>query len=339
MEKLEEKVLNTIKKYELIKNGDNIVIGVSGGPDSMALLNALYQLKSIIDMHLSVAHINHMMREEADSETEYVKSYCEEHNIEFYMRKIDVNRIAEEMKMSTELVGRNARYEFFEEVAKNINANKIATAHTANDNAETILMNMIRGSGTSGLKGIEKIRDNKLIRPIIECTRQEIEEYCANQNLQPKYDKTNQENIYTRNKIRNILIPLLEKEFNPNIIETLNRLSTIATKEDNFFHKIVEKEFENLNKTGDNTIKENSEYKTTIILDLRMFNHLEDIIKSRVILYTINKILGTTQGIEKVHIDDIIKLCGNNIGNKYLTPNKNIKIYVKKGKIFFMGKT
>ena len=335
MELLEEKVLNTVNKYELIKNGDNIVVGVSGGPDSMALLNVLYNLKNQLKIeNIYVAHINHMLRDEADEETKYVEDFCKGKNIECYEKRVDIEKLAEEKKIGTELAGRNKRYEFFDKVLKKVGANKIATAHNANDNAETVLMNMIRGTSSSGLKGIEKIRDDKYIRPIIECARNEIEEYCKNNKLEPKYDKTNNENIYTRNKIRNLLIPYIEKEFNPSIIEALNRLSTLVAKEDKYFVKIVEKEFENIKIAGDKEEEQN-----TIILDLKKFNNLDEVIKSRLILYTINKVIGTSQGIEKIHIEDIIKLCGNNIGNKYLTPNKNIKVYIKKGKIFFIGQT
>lgn len=343
--KLREKVLQTIQKYELIENGDNIVIGVSGGPDSMTLLNVLNELKEKLDIEIFVAHINHMIREEADEETEFVKRYCENIGVKCYVKKIDIQKRAEEQKVSTELAGRNERYTFFEEVAQKEGANKIATAHNANDNAETILMNLLRGSGTSGLKGIEKIRNGKFIRPILECTRKEIEEYAKQKNLHPRYDSTNDENIYTRNKIRNELIPFLEEKFNPNIIEGLNRLSTIVAKEEEYFHKIVENTFSKLQITGDNSeefikqssnINQNNQNKM-IILDLKGFNELDEVIKSRLTLYTINKLLGSTQGIEKIHIDDIIQLCGNNIGNKYLTPNKKIKVFVKKGKVFFIN--
>ncbi len=345
MDNLEEKILNVIKQYELIKYGDTIVVGVSGGPDSMTLLNVLYSLKDKLGIHLAVAHINHMIREEADDDSEYVKAYCKKYNIDFYVKKVDVTKISQEEKKSTELVGRNMRYMFFDEVAQKVNANKIATAHTANDNAETVLMNLMRGSGTTGLKGIEKVRDNKFIRPLLTCTRREIEQYCQEKQLHPRYDKTNKENIYTRNKIRNILIPSIEKEFNPNIVETLNRLSQIMQDDEEFFHKIVEKEFENIQIAGDNldekaVIEEQGNgYSKNIILNLKKFRELDNVIKSRMILYTINKLLGTTQGIEKVHIDDIIKLCDNHVGNKYLIPRKNLKVYVKKGKIFFMGRT
>ena len=327
--KLQDKVLKTIQKYNLIQNGDSIVIGVSGGPDSMTLLNVLINLKQKLEISkIVVATVNHMIREEAEEETKFVENFCESHGIEFYLKKVDVQEEAKSKKISTELAGRNARYDFFEEVLKKTGSNKIATAHNSNDNAETVLMNLLRGSGVSGLKGIEKIRDGKFIRPIIECKRSEIEQYCLENKLNPRYDKTNNENTYTRNKIRNMLIPYIEENFNPNIVDSLNRLSTIATKEDEYIHKIVENSFKNIVITADMGKKE-------IILDLKKFNELDEVIKSRLILYTISEILGTSQGIEKIHIEDIIKLCGNNIGNKYLMPNKNIKIFVKKGKIFF----
>lgn len=189
-------------------------------------------------------------------------------------------------------------------------------------------MNIIRGSGTSGLKGIVPVREEKFIRPLIETTREEIEKYCEEKKLNPRYDKTNKENIYTRNKIRNLLIPYIEKEFNPNIINTLNRLSEISNEENKYFEKIVENTYNEI------LMKENV---NSIELDLKKFNLLESVIKSRIILYTINKLLGNCQGIELINIKDIIKLCENNIGNKFLIPNKKIKILVKNKKIFFIS--
>ena len=189
-------------------------------------------------------------------------------------------------------------------------------------------MNILRGSGTSGLKGIQPVRDNKFIRPLIEFTRLEIEEYCKLYKLNPRIDKTNSENIYTRNKIRNMLIPYIQDEFNPNIIKTLNRLSEISSGENEYLDKVVENEYNKI------VIKE--EIGESIELDLKQFNLLEMVIKSRIVLYTINKLLGNCQGIELIHIKDIIKLCENNVGNKFLIPNKKVKILVKNKKIFFV---
>ena len=325
----DKKILSIIKKYNLIEENDKIVIGVSGGPDSMCLLDVLFKNKDKLNVKVIVAHVNHQIRAEANNETEYVKEYCKTRNIPCFIKKIDVISLAKKQKIGTEEMGRKIRYEFFEEVANKESANKIATAHNANDNSETVLMNIIRGSGISGLKGIEIKRKNLLtnveyIRPLLEIKREEIENYCKENRLNPKIDKSNFENIYTRNKIRNNLIPYLENEFNSNIIDTLNRLSNIAKEEEVYFSNIVKQLYKEI------LIEEKQD---EIILDLKKLNNQEKVIKEKLIIYTINRLIKTTNGIGKVHIEDIIKLCENNIGNKYLTPNKNIKILVGKGKI------
>ena len=326
---MEKKVLETIKKYNLIENGDKLVLAVSGGPDSITMLDILNEIRNekIINFEICVAHINHMIREEAKSDELYVKKYCEEKNIDFYSKSIDVLKLANNNKTGTEEMGRIVRYKFFDEVLEKTGSNKVSIAHNKNDKAETMIMNILRGSGISGLKGIEPKR-GKYIRPLIECERYEIENYCKEKNLNPRIDKTNFDNTYTRNKIRNIVIPYIKQEFNPNIINTLSRLSELVVEEDDYIENKVKEVYETL------LIKED---KKEIILDLKKFNEEEKVIKSRIVLYTITRLLGNCQGIGKVHIEDIIKLCSNNIGNKFLTPNKNIKILVKNHKIYFLS--
>ena len=325
---MKNKVLKTIKKYNLIENGDKLVLAVSGGPDSIAMLNILKELReeqSKLNFEIVVAHINHMIRKEAKEDEEYVRDYCEKNKIQFYSKSIDVQKMANNNKIGTEEAGRIVRYEFFDEILEKTNSNKVAIAHNKNDKAETIIMNLLRGSGVSGLKGIEP-RRGKYIRPLIECERYEIEKYCEEQKLNPRIDKTNFENEYTRNKIRNIVIPYVKKEFNPNIIETLSRMSELVTEEEEYIEKHIKIEYKKI------LIEEN---KKQIILDLKKFNNEEKVIKSRLVLYTITRLFATSKGIEKIHIEDIIKLCKRNIGNKYLTPNKNIKVLVKNHKIYF----
>ena len=331
---IENKVLETIKKYQLIEKEDKLVIGVSGGPDSMALLHILLTLQEkeqIPSCTLLVAHVNHMLRKEADEETAYVEEFCRLHQIPCFVKRAKVEELAKKAKMGTEEMGRNIRYQFFEEVRQKEKAQKIVTAHHANDNAETVLMNIIRGSGTAGLKGIEPIRKNEknvvFVRPLLNCTKEEIYEYCKEKKLQPKIDKSNQENVYNRNKVRNILIPFLEKEWNPNIVATLNRLSELARQENQYLERQTQKAYEDM------VLEEG---KDSIVLSLKKWNGQDFVIKSRVIRYTINRLLGTTKDIEKIHIEDIIKLCENNVGNKYLIPNKKVKVLVNKGKIFFL---
>ena len=322
-----ETILNTINKYNLINPDDTIVVAVSGGPDSMCLLDNLISLKEELKIkQIIVAHLNHMIREEARTETEYVENYCRERNIECYIKFVNIIEKAKEEKIGTEEAGRKERYSFFEEVSKKVNANKIAIAHNCNDNAETVLMHLLRGSGISGLCGIKPYREGKFIRPLIKCKRDEIEQYCEDNKLYPKYDKSNNDNTYTRNRIRNELIPYIQKEFNPNIVETLDRLSELVSDEEKYMEETIKNAYEDI------CIEENT---GKIILDLKKFNLSEYVIKTRLVLYITKKIFGTSNGIEKKHVEDIIILCGNNIGNKYLMPNKNFKVTVKNKKIYF----
>ncbi len=326
---MKDKVLNTIKKYKLIENEDKLVLAVSGGPDSIAMLDILNKIrtnkKTDLNFQIVVAHVNHMIREEADDDEQYVKDYCKKNEIEFYAKSIDVQKLAHTNKIGTEEAGRLARYKFFDEVLKKTKATKIAIAHNKNDKVETVLMHVLRGSGIEGLRGIEPKREN-IIRPLIECERNKIEIYCEENKLNPRIDKTNFENIYNRNKIRNMVIPYIQKEFNPNIIETIDRLSDIVTLEDEYMEKQTKKIYQEL------LIKENQK---EIIINLKGFNLQETVIKSRLIRYIIKRLFGNTASIEKIHIDDVIKLCANNVGNKYLMPNKNVKILVKDHKVYF----
>ncbi len=345
----EKKVLKTIKENELIEKGDKIVLAVSGGPDSISMLNCLYKIYSC-NLCLSpiatlvVAHVNHMIREEAKEEETFVKNFCKEKNIEFYSKSIDVIKFANNNKIGTEEAGRIARYDFFDEILEKTGANKIAIAHNKNDKVETMIMNVFRGSGLSGLKGIEPKRD-KYIRPLIDCERQEIEKYCDEEKLNPRIDKTNFENIYTRNKIRNIVIPYVIDNFNPNFIGAMDRLSYLIMEQDDYIEKVVEEKYQemlveescNWGQAQIATCKAYlSPIATQIVLDLKKFNNEEKVIKSRIVLYTITRLFGSTKGIEMVHVEDIIKLCSNNIGNKYLTPNKNVKVLIKNHKIYFL---
>ena len=346
------KVFNTIVKYQLIETGDVLVLGVSGGPDSITMLDILLKIKqeNQISFDFVVAHVNHMIREEAKEDEKYVKEYCMKNDIQFYGKSIDVQKIAYTNKISTEEAGRDVRYKFFDEVLQKIKGNKIAIAHNKNDRVETMIMNELRGCGIQGLKGIEPIR-GKYIRPLIECERKEIEEYCKENHIEPRIDKTNFENVYTRNKIRNIMIPYVEQEFNPNFIETMNRLSNLVVEQEEYIQKQVENIYEKIvleekigryyienisSKQANEQIEQNEKNeqdKEYVILDLKKFNEQEKVIKSNIILYTITRLFHTTKGIEKIHIEDIIKLCANNIGNKFLMPNKNLKVFIKNREI------
>lgn len=332
-----QEVLDTITKYNLIKSGDKIVLGVSGGPDSIAMLNILNELKQELNFSIVVCHINHGLRENAIRDEKFVEDFCKKKNIEFFVLHADINKTSKEEKKGLEETGRKIRYEFFDKILKQTSSNKIAIAHNKNDNAETVIMNLLRGSGINGLKGIEP-KNGLYIRPLIEINRKKIERYCEIEKLNPVIDETNNENIYTRNKIRNIIIPYIEEEFNPNIIENIGRLSEIAKEQTDFIKNQTKQIYENILIKENNLEKEvySEENLPTIIIDLKEFNKQENIIKKNIILFSIEKLFGSTRGIEKVHIDDIIKLCFNNIGNKFLTPNQFTKIVIKNKKIYII---
>ncbi|MBO5141664.1 MAG: tRNA lysidine(34) synthetase TilS [Clostridia bacterium] len=322
---MKNKVKQTIEKYNLINEEDKILVAVSGGPDSISLLNVLHDL----GYNLCVAHVNHGLRENAKKDEEFVKNFCEERNIPCFIKKINLKELMESdialKGMSTEEAGRKARYDFFNEVLRKQNCNKIATAHNSNDNVETVIMNMVRGSGLSGLKGIDASRDN-IIRPLIETSRKEIEEYCKENNLNPRHDESNDETVYTRNKVRLELIPYIEKNINSNVVNNITRMSKIISEEERFILDLVEQSYNEI------VLKES---ETEIICSLKLFNNLDVVLKRRLILKMIIKVLGNAKDIEKVHVDDIVKLCQNNVGGKFLTPNKNIKISVLRGKVKF----
>lgn len=294
----------------------------------MTLLNILLNMKRLcsnddkkkiektIDFSLVVAHVNHGLRENAKKDEEYVKDYCNKNGIEFYLLHADIKEESKKLKRGLEDTGRIIRYTFFDEIMEKINGNKIAIAHNMNDRAETIIMNLMRGTGLEGLKGIE-LQNGKYIRPLLTCSREEIEKYCADCNLNPRHDESNDENDYTRNKIRNIVIPYIKKEFNPSIEESIVRLSDIVMDDMEWIDEEIQKKYEEI------VI---SREKDRVVLNRKKLNFQKKAVQKRIILKSINDIFGTTQGIEKIHIDDIVKLCNNNIGNKYLTPNKYTKV-------------
>ena len=334
---LKEIVLNTIKKFNLIEDGDRIVLGVSGGPDSLSMLNILNELRKEenIKFDIVVAHINHGIRENAKIDEEFVLDFCKKIDVKCYVLHTNIKELSKKSGKGLEETGRIERYNFFDEVLEKTKSNKIAIAHNSNDCAETIIMNIIRGSGLSGLKGIEA-KTGKYIRPLIEAKREIIEQYCEKEILNPRHDETNDENFYTRNKIRNVAIPYIKEELNPNIIDTLLRLSDIAKDDISYLDLKTQEAYEDMC-LEENFSKENvynDEKGAKIILDLKKFNSENKAIQKRVILYAINELFGTTKGIEKIHIEDIIKLCNNNIGNKFLTPNKKTKIVIKNKKIY-----
>ena len=207
-------ILKVNKKYNLIENNDIIVVGFSGGPDSVFLVEMLKKLKNFINFKIYLVHINHLLRgEDADSDENFSFEYAKKNNLEIFIKRIPVKEIAKEVGKTFEEVGREERYKFFSEIYEKVGANKIATAHNKDDQIETFLFRLIRGTSLQGLEGI-KIKNNNIIRPISEIYKKDILEYLNKNKIQYKIDKTNFENEFTRNSIRLDLIPFIEKRYN-----------------------------------------------------------------------------------------------------------------------------
>lgn len=299
---LSDKVFENINKYELIQEGEKVLVGVSGGPDSLCLLHVLLSLKNKLNINLAVIHINHMLRgKEAYADETYVKSQCEKFGIENCSVILDVKNIAKKDKISNEEAGRKVRYEEFETYAKKINASKIAVAHNLNDQTETIILNIIRGTGLDGLKGMDFKRDN-IIRPLLNIERKDIEDYCTKNSLMPRTDATNFEDTCTRNKVRLKLIPFISEYFETDINLSINKMKNLI-KEDADFLEIITEEYFNKSLLS----KTNSE----ICLDISKLDKLHNAIQKRVIRYALNELKGNLTNVSAVHIDSILDLVKN----------------------------
>lgn len=306
-----ETVLKTIKENNMFNKGDKVIVAVSGGPDSICLLHILNTLKSELQITLYAAHINHCLRgKDSDDDELYVKKFCGNINVEFRSRKVDINQMAETKKISSETAGREARYEFFSDLKNEFKAQKIAIAHNSNDQAETILMRIMRGTGMEGLIGIRPVRDDIFVRPLIDCARENIEKYCLNNNLNPRIDKTNLEPIYARNKIRLQLIPYIEKNFNEDIVEALNRLSNIIKVDNDYLDKIAKEKYKKYCDIN----------KEKVIISKEAFLEHESIV-TRIIRFAFYNVSGNLYNFEKIHIYDVIDVQKHSTGKMLMLPN------------------
>lgn len=222
----------TIQKYNMLSNGDGVIVALSGGADSTALLSALNSIKEIYDLTIYAAHLNHGIRgEEAERDESFCKILCEKYNTKLFIKKLNITELAARRKISVELCGREERYAFFDELSQKLNA-KIATAHTASDNVETLIFNITRGSSVAGAVGIAPVR-GRIIRPLIEITRAEVEAYCSENALDYVTDSTNLSDDYTRNKIRHGVIPVL-RSLNPSLEKAALRFCESAGETEDF---------------------------------------------------------------------------------------------------------
>lgn len=302
-----KKALATINKYNMLQKGDKVVLGVSGGADSVALLRMLCKQREELYLTLFVVHINHGIRGvEANRDEDFVCDLCAELGVDFTSKTFDVPKVAKEMGVTEEECGRFLRYEEFKNCLKTNNANKIAVAHNLNDQAETLIMRLCRGTGLTGLSGIAPVRDN-IIRPLIECTRREIEEYLESLNQSYCTDSTNLKEDYARNKIRLSLLPYMEKEINSGVINNLAKTAELLSAED----KYIEEQAEIAYKNALEKITENAVY-----LRVKDLEKLPEVILRRVIRKGYRVFIKDIKDLTLRHITLVIHLLGAGTGKK-----------------------
>ena len=288
---MEKLILETVSSYSLIPKNSIVTVALSGGADSIALLYALNQLKNKLNITLNAAHLNHLIRgDEAMRDEEFVRNFCQELNIPLFCERIDVPKFAKDRSLSLETAARQVRYSYLNSVA----ADLIATAHTASDNLETVLLNLTRGTAVGGLCGIPVKRDN-IIRPLIGCTREMIEAYCDKHRLSFVTDSSNLSDDYTRNILRHSVVPVLKK-INPQV--EIGVLKTSKAMK-NLSDLVKIKSFDYINSNFENNK-----------LRLENFKKLNPEIAKRIIIEFIN-ILDAEISLEACHIDEIYRICLN----------------------------
>lgn len=240
-DKLPETVAQTVRQYRMFSPGDAVLVGVSGGADSVALLHVLVRLVPKFSLRLGIAHLNHGLRQEdSDRDAAFVADMAEKLGLPCYSEKKDVQQYRRQHRLSLEEAARQIRYAFYEEVSERHGFDKVALGHHADDNAELVLMYLFRGSGLTGLSGIPPVRDGKFVRPLIHASRADIAAFIADKQLTYVSDATNEDPQYLRNRIRHHLLPMLRSSYNPNIADTLNRLASIVRQEDAWLDDVSE---------------------------------------------------------------------------------------------------
>lgn len=326
MNPAEEKVLNTIKQYNMLKKGDTCVVGISGGADSVCLLTMLVGLKDVLDLNMICVHVNHMIRgAEADSDQSFVEDYCKKLGIPIKVFNIPVEKIAEEQHLTVEEAGRLERYRAFARVGDETGQDyRIAVAHNCNDLCETVLLNMARGTGLAGVSGIPAVRD-RVIRPLIDTTRQEIEDYLAEKGISFVTDSTNLETVYARNKIRHKVLPELE-EVNDRAMEHIVKLADMAGMYTDFVKGYVD-DLITANVEGDPT---GGRYS----ISLEVLKAQKELIQTLAIRELIGRVCGGLKDIGNNHVKEVMKLYGADSGAAISLP-KGCKAYVSYGKLIF----
>lgn len=318
--KLLKTVEETIKAYRMIEPDDSILVGVSGGPDSVALLHIILSLAQRFSLGVGVAHLNHCLRQkDSDDDAEFVASLARKLDLPCYIKKEDVSKYRHEKKLSLEEAARIIRYRFFESVAEKYMFNKIALGHNADDNAELVIMHLLRGSGPLGISGIPPVRNGKIIRPLIKLTKSEVLEFLAVNELKFVLDKSNNDQRYLRNRIRHHLIPHLKSSYNKRIVKTINRFASIIRSEEEWIDDLIKPIFNKSVLAAENN---------SVALSISSINELHIAAQRRIIRKAIAEIKGNLRRITFSHIESVISLL--NSGNAFGYIDLPDRIWIKR---------
>lgn len=306
MDGFTSKVLNFIQKNALLHGGDTVVTGFSGGADSTALLSVLWECKEILDIRVIAVHVNHGIREEAGLDEKFCEDFCKDRGIPFVVRFMDIPSMAKKEKLTEEEAGRLARYRIFNEILTAEGGGLVAVAHHQNDVAETVLMNLSRGSGLKGGSSIRPKRDN-IIRPFLCTSRSEIEDYLREKDISFCTDRTNLENDHTRNYVRNAVIPMLQENVNNRAVEHLARAAGAFERAEEFIESYTVKLFE----------KEAVCNEKSVTFDVTRIAGEADIIKESFILLCFEKLVKNRKDIGAAHVDSVLELMKSTDGTSY----------------------
>ncbi len=319
-------VKNTIWREQLIGKGEMVLVAVSGGADSLSLLHLLNGLKGMEELpfFLHVAHLNHGLRgKHAREDAEFVREEAKRLALPFTIGEVDAEIFRKKWKLSPEDASRRLRYRFLVQLAERIGAVCIATGHNRDDQAETVLLNFLRGTGLDGLTGMKFKRSMEegpfLIRPLLKAGRQEILFYCQEKGLNPREDETNLQNHFFRNKLRLELIPLMEKDYNPRLREGLARMTGLLSLDMNFLEEYVGQRFSRV-------LLEEDPY--TLILHRKKLLDEHEAVQNRLLRRGVRKLLGTVpREIGPKHIGAILKLCRSNYPHGTLRFSHGLRAY------------
>ena len=334
-DKAVKSVLKTILKFKMLDSGDSILVSISGGPDSVFLTSVLNLIKDDSNLKLYCFHLDHKTRDgQSKKDAEFIKGFCNQLGIKLFKEEIDAKKWSIENKLSFQEGARKLRNKFLESIASGHEIKKIAVGHDADDNIETFFIHLIRGSGLKGLAGI-KPKKGKFIRPLIETSRKEILNSLEKNSIRYCKDRTNLENIYFRNKIRNLLVPFIEQNLSKNFKKKLQNTIQILSDENDFIGNIAEKTIRRIA-----TFKKNPEGDRidTIEVPIKKLKAYPDAFKKRILLSAIEKVKGNLENIKSANINDILKTCFPGGERKELLFTENLKFVKEADKIFLLYK-